>query len=155
MRTTRLAQRRRFRPADKALVLSRRLLPVLSLAAIAVVGCTVPPPVAGVPGAPTSTTTTSPAPVSAPAPAPAPPKPVGLSGTWNLKFADEFNGTALDKTKWQPGWYGSTIKPPVNAWERQCYDFLPTNASGGSLHLSLVARDQTCSGGVGAPASRG
>src|SRR4051794_36350579 len=114
MRTTRLAQRSLARVADRSSVRSRRLLPALSLAAIAAVGCTVPPPVAGLPGTPTSTT------APAPAPAPTPPKPVGVAGTWNLKFADEFNGTALDRTKWQPGWGGSTITAPVNPEERQC-----------------------------------
>jgi beta-glucanase (GH16 family) len=145
MPTTRLAQRRRVRSADNAFVRSRRLLPALSLAAIAFVGCTVPPPVAGLPGTPTSTTTTAPAPAPTPV-APTPPKPVGVAGTWNLKFADEFNGTALDRTKWQPGWWGSNITAPVNPEERQCYDARQATVSGGALHLALVARNQTCGG---------
>ncbi len=38
--------------------------------------------------------------------------PCAASGTtlastgWTLKFDDEFNGTSLDRTKWDPNWYG-------------------------------------------------
>jgi hypothetical protein len=36
---------------------------------------------------------------------PAVPQPVGPSGTWQLAFNDEFDGSAIDTTKWQPYWY--------------------------------------------------
>lgn len=32
------------------------------------------------------------------------PSPVGPSGSWTLKFSDEFNGTSLDSSKWTVGW---------------------------------------------------
>jgi Glycosyl hydrolases family 16 len=33
------------------------------------------------------------------------PMPVGVPGAWTLVFDDEFNGTSLDTTKWDPHWY--------------------------------------------------
>lgn len=32
-------------------------------------------------------------------------QPVGASGSWMLVFQDEFEGTSLDTTKWDPYWY--------------------------------------------------
>src|SRR6185437_5650008 len=41
-------------------------------------------------------------------------------GSWTLVFDDEFTGTSLDTTKWQPGWFGSSgITPPVNSGSPQ------------------------------------
>lgn len=34
------------------------------------------------------------------------PVPLGVPGTWTLAFDDEFDGTALDASKWDPNWYG-------------------------------------------------
>jgi 3-phytase len=47
-------------------------------------------------------------PVPPPSPAPA---PAGVPGSWNLKFSDEFDGTALDLDKWdtQEGWNNSGV----------------------------------------------
>jgi hypothetical protein len=39
------------------------------------------------------------------------PQPLGPSGTWTQTFGDEFNGTALDRAKWEPCWYYPTCKP--------------------------------------------
>ncbi len=36
----------------------------------------------------------------------APPVATGPAGNWTKVFGDEFNGTALDTTKWSPNWYG-------------------------------------------------
>ncbi len=36
------------------------------------------------------------------------PQPTGPSGTWNLAFDDEFNGTSLDRTHWSPCWFYPT-----------------------------------------------
>ncbi|MCW2724025.1 MAG: hypothetical protein JWN35_946, partial [Frankiales bacterium] len=35
--------------------------------------------------------------------------PVGVPGSWKLKFSDEFNGTTLDTSKWSTGWLASGI----------------------------------------------
>lgn len=50
---------------------------------------------------------------------PATPTPVGISGTWNMIFNDEFNGTQIDSTKWSTlrgglVWpYGDPYNPPI------------------------------------------
>ena len=67
--------------------------------------------------------------------------PAGASGTWKLKFADEFNGTSLDTTKWRPNWFGSSntsVTRPINDYEDSCYDPAQVKVSGGSLHLTAV-----------------
>lgn len=42
----------------------------------------------------------TPTPTPSPSPSPTDPAPIGPSGTWRLVFQDEFNGTALDTTRW-------------------------------------------------------
>ena len=79
-----------------------------------------------------------PSPSVAPSLSPAPvralsttPQPLGQPpGDWNLIFSDEFNGTALDSTKWTPGWFGTGITGPVNAEELACYDSTHVRAAG-------------------------
>ena len=96
-----------------------------------------------------------PSPSVAPSLSPAPvralsttPQPLGQPpGDWNLIFSDEFNGTALDSTKWTPGWFGTGITGPVNAEELACYDSTHVRAAGdGNLHLLLDATPNTCKG---------
>jgi beta-glucanase (GH16 family) len=73
------------------------------------------------------------------------PQPLGQSGTWNLIFSDEFNGTSLDTSKWTPGWFGSSISGPVNSAELACYDSKHATVPGdGSLHLLLDTTRNTC-----------
>lgn len=58
---------------------------------------------------PTRTPTPTPTPTPTQTPSPSPtspppsgsPQPVGVPGTWALKFDDEFNGTSLDTTRWK------------------------------------------------------
>jgi hypothetical protein len=57
-------------------------------------------------------TTASPAPAPTPTPttttaAPPPPSASGVpvAGNWTLAFGDEFNGTAVDTSKWRTNWY--------------------------------------------------
>lgn len=57
----------------------------------------------------------APAPAAAPAPAPAmalastsTPAPVGVGGNWTMAFSDEFNGSALDTSKWSNCWFSPT-----------------------------------------------
>jgi len=75
------------------------------------------------------------------------PQPVGQTGTWNLIFSDEFNGTALDQTKWTPGWFGTGITGPVNSGELACYDSKHVTVPGdGTVHLRMDATPNTCKG---------
>lgn len=73
---------------------------------------------------------------------PASPQPVGVGGTWDLKFSDEFEGSSLDLTKWHPNWFGSSptaVTQPVNDAEVSCYDPAQVEVSGGTLRLTAVA----------------
>jgi len=77
------------------------------------------------------------------------PVPLGIPGSWTLKFHDEFNGTTLDTTSWWPNWFGSPrtyITPPVNPTEAVAYDPAQVTVSGGYLNLSLVAKPVTIYG---------
>jgi len=98
-----------------------------------------------------SSPSASPSPTPAASPSPSPsattPGPVGQSGSWILVFSDEFNSTALDRTKWTPGWFGSGITGPVNSSELACYDSAHvTEAGDGNLHLKLDATPSSCGG---------
>src|SRR3954451_7499529 len=137
---TRSTQRAVARSADNPSVPSRRRMPILALTALL-------PLLLAIASATSATSAQNgralrPTAVTAPVA----PSPVGVAGTWALKFADEFNGTALNTTKWQPGWFGSGITPPVNSAEKQCFDARQATVSGGALHLALVARALTCGG---------
>jgi len=75
------------------------------------------------------------------------PVPLGIPGTWTLVFSDEFGAASLDTTKWQPGWFGSGITPPVNpSSEQACYDSNQVSVSGGTLNLSAIASRCTVNG---------
>ncbi|HEX7975797.1 MAG TPA: DNRLRE domain-containing protein [Anaerolineales bacterium] len=105
--------------------------------------------------APTKAPTAVPtkAPTQAPTAAPAQstsPKPYGVSGTWNLKFSDEFNTTTLNTSKWVPNWLSSshtTITKPINSAEVSCYDPKQVSQANGSLKLSAVARSCAANNG--------
>jgi len=65
-------------------------------------------------------------------------------------WRDDFNGTSLDLTKWQPNWLGAnnaSITPPVNGAEASCYDPAQVSVSGGYLHLRATERPCTDSHG--------
>ena len=99
-------------------------------------------------------TATQPAPTPTTAPTPVPTQtpgsstgPYDVSGSWTLKFADEFNGSSLDLSKWQPNWLGSSntaITKPINGAEQSCYDPAQVSEGGGALKLAAVAR--SCDG---------
>ena len=79
------------------------------------------------------------------------PVPLGVAGSWNMKFSDEFNGTSLDLTKWRPNWLAgsnSQITKPVNDAELSCYDPNQVSVAGGVLTLSAVAKSCTAINGV-------
>ena len=86
-------------------------------------------------------------PSPSPSPSPSTSGPVGQTGNWNLTFSDEFNSTALDLTKWTPGWFGTGITGPVDSSELACYDSAHVAEAGdGNLHLKLDATPNTCGG---------
>jgi beta-glucanase (GH16 family) len=65
-------------------------------------------------------------------------------------WRDDFSGSTLDLTKWQPNWLGAgntSITPPVNSAEASCYDPAQVSVSGGLLHLRAVERGCTDSHG--------
>ncbi len=92
-----------------------------------------------------SINTPVPTPVLTLAPAPIPssvPNPVGQTGSWDLVFRDEFNGSALDLNKWRPNWLGpsdTAITKPVNSAEQNCYDPNYVSVANGELNLTGVA----------------
>jgi hypothetical protein len=68
------------------------------------------------------------------------------SKSWKPAFADEFDGTSLDTSKWNTGWFGSGVTGPVNSAEDACYDSRNISVSGGALHLRLTDAEATCTG---------
>jgi beta-glucanase (GH16 family) len=95
---------------------------------------------------PTLVNTAALAPTSATAVSAAAPRPVGVPGSWKLKFSDEFNGTKLDTGKWSTGWLASGITKGANGAEQGCYDPKQVKVSGGSLNLTAIAKQQSCGG---------
>ena len=72
--------------------------------------------------------------------------PLGVSGHWTLTFDDEFNGSSLDLTKWQPNWLGAdntAVTPPDNGDDQNCMNPSQVSVGGGYLHLTAVARPCT------------
>jgi len=61
-------------------------------------------------------------------------------------FGDEFNGTSVDTSKWETGWFGTGISGPVNSEEIACYDSSLVSEHDGALFLTLVQRQATCKG---------
>src|SRR3954454_8035987 len=132
-RAARLIRRLAGTSTGHAPARSRLRLSLLALSALLPLAATLPSSPASAAVLPAAPTVTSPA-------------PLGVAGAGNLTFAEEFNGTALDTTTWQPGWFGSRVTAPINPDEKQCYSPRQATVSGGALHLSLVARRLTCGG---------
>ncbi len=74
------------------------------------------------------------------------PQPLGVSGSWNLTFTDEFNGTNLDTTKWDYGWadYKVPSAPVQQDNEQACYDPSQVGVANGELTLSVIAKQASC-----------
>jgi beta-glucanase (GH16 family) len=70
--------------------------------------------------------------------------PVGQTGgKWDLLFNDEFNGSAVDLTRWRPNWLGpndTATSKPINSAEVSCYDPQQTTVANGELTFTAVAR---------------
>lgn len=69
-----------------------------------------------------------------------------------LVFADEFNGSSLDLSKWDPNWLAwnaTAITQPVNvSTEPVCYDPSQVSVGGGLVNLSLDQRPCTAANGT-------
>ncbi len=104
------------------------------------------------PPTPTSTKTTVPTSTNTPTPSAtsSDPQPIGQTGSWRMVFRDEFNGSALDGSRWSAAWDGITgIYGPVNSAETACYDSSNITFPGdGSLHFKLISKSATCKGAV-------
>jgi LEA14-like dessication related protein len=78
------------------------------------------------------------------------PVPLGIPGSWTLKFADEFNGTSLNTADWWPNWVNASspteITVPVNTTEDAAYDPAQVTVSGGTLRLTLISNPITLGG---------
>lgn len=59
-------------------------------------------------------------------------------------FCDDFNGSALDTSKWSPNWLGST--GPVNGAESACYAPSHVTVRKGALDLKLTETASNCKG---------
>jgi hypothetical protein len=70
-----------------------------------------------------------------------------VNSSYKLVFDEEFNGTALDLTKWNPSWFGSTstqVTQPVNPGsETAAYSPAQVTVSGGYLNLTTIANPIT------------
>ena len=86
------------------------------------------------------------------------PQPYGQTGTWYLKWYDEFNGTQLDLTKWQPNWLAgdnTSITKPIDGNEASCYDPKQVTVANGYLTVSAVARTCLANNGTTYPYASG
>jgi len=73
--------------------------------------------------------------------------PTGDSGTWNLIFDDEFNGSSLNTADWSTGWFGSGITAGVDGTgEPECYDPSHVVEANGELDLNFTQGSETCEG---------
>jgi beta-glucanase (GH16 family) len=72
------------------------------------------------------------------------------SGTWKCTFDDEFNGTSLDTTKWQPQLTANSAY--TTGTDQVCYVDNPNtiSESGGYLNLSIVRTGMTLCDGLDA-----
>src|SRR5260221_13932650 len=85
-----------------------------------------------------------------PAPTTPGPTPPPVSGSWTLKFADEFSGSSLDLNKWRPNWAfwltnaDAVISKPVNdSYELSCYDPSAVTVGHGALTLTAAKQPRT------------
>ncbi len=73
------------------------------------------------------------------------PQPRGVGGAWRLRFDDEFNGHALDLSRWQPNWRGASsasVTAPDDPRGLSCMD--PRQVTEGHGHLELAAIARRC-----------
>jgi len=85
----------------------------------------------------------------APAAGAGPSAPSGPSGSWTNTFDEEFNGTAVDTTKWEPDRYGQDYggDTPFNPGsEAAWFNTGNVSVSGGNLHLTIRNDPRTLNG---------
>ena len=82
---------------------------------------------------------TMPPPTTPPTPPPVSLVPTGVTGNWGLTFNDEFDGTALDTTKWN-----TETSSGNNPDETACFDPSTLSVSGGFLNMALLPK--SCQG---------
>jgi beta-glucanase (GH16 family) len=65
--------------------------------------------------------------------------PNGPSGDWELKWADEFSGSAVNTDRWSRSWFGDPngYSHPINTAEDQCFHAGLATVSDGWLHLTM------------------
>jgi beta-glucanase (GH16 family) len=76
--------------------------------------------------------------------------PLGVPGPWTLRFDDEFSGTSLDLSKWNPSWYGSTTtlpSMPVVPQDLSCNAPSALTESAGALSIKASAQPCTTDNG--------
>ena len=73
-------------------------------------------------------------------------QPQGAVGNWTMSFADEFNGTSLDTSKWDYGWadYKVPSAPVQQDNEQACYDPSQVSVANGELTLSVITKQASC-----------
>jgi hypothetical protein len=69
-------------------------------------------------------------------------------GRRSVALDEEFNGTSINTSLWQTGWFGTGITGPVNTSAQGCYSSSQATESGGMLHLNAIAQQNTCRGTV-------
>ena len=100
---------------------------------------TTPTPIA----TPTATATPTSTPTATPTTPPAAPAPLGVPGAWTPAFADEFNGTTLDTSKWSPSWFGDGGQMNnLGTYARN------VSVAGGELRLQLANEGGTITGAL-------
>ena len=70
-------------------------------------------------------------------------RPKPPPGYTRLVFDDEFNGSHLDRSNWQPNWLAANsnaITAPVSYEEHNCYDPADVSEAHGTLTLRVIAR---------------
>jgi len=75
--------------------------------------------------------------------------PSAPSGSWTNTFDEEFNGTAVDTTKWEPDRYGQDYggDTPFNPGsEAAWFNTGNVSVSGGNLHLTIRDEPRTLNG---------
>jgi len=85
----------------------------------------------------------------APAAGAGPSAPSGPSGSWTNTFDEEFNGAAVDTTKWEPDRYGQDYggDTPFNPGsEAAWFNTGNVSVSGGNLHLTIRDEPRTLNG---------
>lgn len=80
------------------------------------------------------------------------PTPEPLRPTWQttgapvITFKDDFDGTTVDTSKWERGWFGEGATDPVNSTNDNCYNTSQVNEYSGMLHLTAIAKPAVCKG---------